>query len=121
MQRFLRVSSCLHSSLLLAILSSSSFATTVYSVTDLGLLPGGTFSEATWINNLGEVTGYAYVNATDYHAIYWSASTGLKDLGGLGGTAAIGMKINDAGKIAGFATNAPGNYRAVQGSNPGGL
>ena len=121
MQRLSRAYSCLHFGIFLAVVSPSCFSNPVYSITDLGLLPGGAFSEATWINNLGEVTGYAYVNATDYHAIYWSASTGLKDLGGLGGTAAIGMKINDSGQIAGFATNASGNYRAAQGANPGGL
>jgi uncharacterized membrane protein len=39
---------------------------------DLGALPGGTFSEATAINDLGQVAGEAST-ATQLHAFLWTS------------------------------------------------
>ena len=105
---------------LLTIFVPSLSASTIYHATDLGVLPGGNYSEAVWINNGGQVTGYAYVGA-DYHMTYWSPSTGLKDMGALNGTAGDGNEINDAGQIAGYGSTAAGAYRAVRATYPGGM
>src|SRR6202040_1727502 len=42
-----------------------------YSVTDLGTLPGGTFSQATFLNNNGLVTGISTTADGNQHAVLW--------------------------------------------------
>jgi probable HAF family extracellular repeat protein len=42
-----------------------------YSVTDLGTLPGGTFSQATFLNNNGLVTGISTTADGTQHAVLW--------------------------------------------------
>jgi probable HAF family extracellular repeat protein len=42
-----------------------------YIVTDLGTLPGGTFSQATYRNNNGLVTGISTAADGSQHAVLW--------------------------------------------------
>src|SRR5436190_754075 len=42
-----------------------------YTVTDLGTLPGGTFSQATYVNNDGSVTGISTAADRSQHAVLW--------------------------------------------------
>jgi probable HAF family extracellular repeat protein len=72
-------------------------------MTDLGYLPGGNYSAATAINDLGQVTGYSYTPSGKYHAFLWSKSTGMKDLGVLpNGALSTGNDINNSGQIVGW-------------------
>ncbi len=73
---------------------------------DLGLLPGGTNSEATGINSFGQITGYSD-NGTSDHAVLYSSGT-MADIGVLLGNNlpySYGLAINDAGHIVGLAYN----------------
>lgn len=75
-----------------------------YSVTDLGVLPGDTFSSASGVNNRGEVVG---VSALTYGRVYQQRAflyTGDKMVD-LGPDAANsdGPGINDLGQVAGGA------------------
>jgi len=84
-----------------------------YSITDLGLLPGGTSSFATGINDRGEATGTGDSSQGFYRA--WRYSRGaLTDLGALGGSAAwtFTYGINNRGDVTGYSFTAAGEARA---------
>ena len=104
-------------------------AAQTYTVTDLGTLPGGTFSQATAINNLGHVTGgsdtdltgqkrklppptlkhgqSAYVPRT-YHAFLWYSHK-MQDLGGDTMNDSDGHALNDADAVVGMALDGEGD------------
>jgi uncharacterized membrane protein len=74
-----------------------------YSVTDLG--PVDTpFSQATWLNNPGEVTGINLAPDGTQHAVLWSNGI-LRDLSqpGLGGSNSGASAINQSGQVVGEA------------------
>lgn len=77
-------------------------------MTDLGTLPGGKFSEATDINNSGQIIGIssAYSDGRDYfsHAFLYSGGQ-MIDLGTLGGSYSTATAINDSGQIVGYSKN----------------
>ncbi len=78
-----------------------------YTITDLGTLPGGTYSYGYGINNLGQVTGESGIAGGTYHAFLWSARTGMRDLRTLPGrTYSAGLGINDLGQVTGWSDNA---------------
>ena len=81
-------------------------------VIDLGTF-GGKQSDATAINNSGEVVGHLY---TDYHdgnrrAILYRSGD-ITQLGTLGGRDSTGVGINDVGQVIGYATLPGGDQRA---------
>ena len=80
-----------------------------YSITDLGGLQGGTFSQALAVNNRGTVVGVADTSAANYVPFSYSGST-LSYLGSLGNAAGYGyaLGINDAGTIVGYSFTMPG-------------
>jgi probable HAF family extracellular repeat protein len=91
-----------------------------YTLIDLGTLGGDGIdpypgSEATAINNAGEIVGYAYtVGNTAYRATYWSNSTSIPlDLGTLGGVSSDAWGINDLGQIVGDAYLPGGEFEAA--------
>lgn len=66
---------------------------------DLGDLGGGK-SYGYGINNLGQIVGESYINATTSHAFLWHGQ--MSDLGGLsGGVRSIAISINNLGIIIG--------------------
>jgi probable HAF family extracellular repeat protein len=70
---------------------------TSYSITDLGTF-GGTLSYASGINNLGQVTGLAYIQCNCIsHPFIWSDGI-LHDLGNGG----QGLGINDLAQVVGY-------------------
>jgi probable HAF family extracellular repeat protein len=77
------------------------------------------YSEATGINNSGQVTGFSYDfrdgSGSDAHA-FLSAVNGvnLRDLGTLGGNVSRGLAVNNAGQVTGFAFTAQGNSNATE-------
>jgi probable HAF family extracellular repeat protein len=87
------------------------------SMTDLGTF-GGQVSAAYDINNGAVVVGYATFAAgaagQTFHAFRWTASTGLLDLGALGGASrrSIAHAVNERGQVVGASEIAANVYRA---------
>jgi probable HAF family extracellular repeat protein len=83
--------------------------------TNLGVLPGMTFSFASDINNNGVVVGVSGTGTlnspTLARGFKWTAAGGMQALSTLGGALASAGAINDAGDIVGWAT--------VSGTSPG--
>src|SRR5688572_16431299 len=78
-------------------------ATPVYSVTDLGDLPGAiNFSYPTDINNSGQVVGVSSAASGD-RAFLWDPINGMQDLGDLPGgvDSSIAYDISDTGVVVG--------------------
>lgn len=61
--------------------NASAMAANFYNLTDLGTLPGGNFSIANGINDVGQVVGYSTIGGNGARAFLWSANTGMTDLG----------------------------------------
>jgi probable HAF family extracellular repeat protein len=79
----------------LCLLASPSFAQ-IYTITDLGTLPGDSFSAATGINSFGHVVGYGS------HAFLWTKAHGMQDLGTLCTCGpSWASAINDLGHVTG--------------------
>ena len=71
-----------------------------YTVVDLGSL-GGT-SSATALNASGEVVGSSATTESQVtHAFYWSSTSGMVDMGTLGGNQSQAFGINSRGIIVG--------------------
>jgi probable HAF family extracellular repeat protein len=76
-------------------------------VVDLGTL-GGTRSQATAVNGLGQVVGWSTTAANKIeHAFITDANgTGMRDIGHLSGICASANAVNDHGRVAGYACTA---------------
>jgi probable HAF family extracellular repeat protein len=75
-------------------------------IADLGTLKGEVYSRATGINASGQVVGFSGAKPDDSstnRAFIWSASTGMLDIGTLGGASAQAFGINDSGFVTGTA------------------
>ncbi|MDE3197296.1 MAG: PEP-CTERM sorting domain-containing protein, partial [Acidobacteriota bacterium] len=82
-------------------------AGTIYTVTDLGTLGGGS-SYGQGINSSGEVAGSSYtVGNSAEHAFLWNG-TSMLDLGTLGGATSSASAINNSGEVVGISY-LPGN------------
>ena len=78
-------------------------------VRDLGTLPGDTSSEASAINNNGDVVGYSK-GPQGMRAFLWTQATGMQDLGVLpGGNSSRALGINDMGAVVGSSTSSSGD------------
>lgn len=77
---------------------------TTVTITDLGTLPGGTQSNAQWINDAGQAVGAGNTAGGTQHAILWQNGVAT-DLGTLpGGTSSSASMINNLGQIVGFSS-----------------
>jgi len=74
-----------------------------YTVTDLRPLPGGTFSQATFVGNTGVVTGVATTADGAQHAVLWGVGGQIMDIAtaGLGGRNSAALGITPRGQAAG--------------------
>jgi probable HAF family extracellular repeat protein len=83
------------------------------SVIDLGTLKKQTFGRANSINGFNQVVGFSgpALDSPKSRAFFWSKSTGMIDLGTLGGAFAQAFAINDAGFITGNSQLASGSIR----------
>ena len=69
---------------------------------DLGGLPGAQFSEATAINDAGQVVGYSHIGL-NYRSFVWTPAAGFVDIGILPGkTWTVATAINNLGQIVGY-------------------
>lgn len=73
------------------------------SLIDLGTLKRQIFSRANGINGFNQVVGFSgpELDSPKSRAFFWSKSTGMVDLGTLGGAYAQAFAINDYGHITG--------------------
>jgi probable HAF family extracellular repeat protein len=75
-----------------------------------GVTPDGFSGVASAISNVGDVVGYAYLDASNRHAfLYFNGK--LTDIGSLGGYSAA-LDVNDSGTIVGFSSTASSEGRA---------
>jgi len=96
----------------------STCAEALYAVTDLGRLPGGSYSQANGINASGQVVGDSSTS-TFLHAFLYSNGK-MADLGTLpGGSYSSANDINTSGQVVGYAAigSGSGNYHAFLYSN----
>jgi len=82
-----------------------------YSIVDLGLLPGGGFSEALNVNDRGQIVGWGSTSTGESHAVLWQDGKAI-DLGTLGGTSSRAWGINNSGQIVGESDTATGDGHA---------
>ncbi|MEQ1570074.1 MAG: hypothetical protein ABMA64_30855 [Myxococcota bacterium] len=82
-----------------------------YTVTDLGVLPGGLSSTATSVDASGMVAGTSQAVATNgpLHAFSWTSATGLVDLGTLGGEYSLGYAVS-GGVVVGESDDGYGSF-----------
>jgi probable HAF family extracellular repeat protein len=81
-------------------------------LTDLGALPGGSSSAATWINERGQIVGVSQNGLIDpltgapaSSAVLWQNGE-IVDLGTLGGNQSVALGLNNGGQVIGVAANA---------------
>jgi probable HAF family extracellular repeat protein len=75
------------------------------------------------VSNNGTVVGFSYIDTTDWHAFYWTAASGMVDMGTLTGTGksvALGLSA-DGDVIVGWSTVQGGALRAFRWTQPGGM
>jgi probable HAF family extracellular repeat protein len=85
-------------------------------VQDLGFLKGGYYSRANGINASGQVVGFSSPtrDGTNSRAFIWTASSGMTDIGTLGGPYAQAYGINDIGYVTGTSQAVTGVARATR-------
>lgn len=110
-------------------------AAQVYTITDLGTLPGGSVSEATGINDLGQVAGSSEVLNSSFnlvnHAFLWTKNGGMQDLGTLPAEEGYGYEqpyfnssataLNTFGLVVGSSWVNPESDEAFLWSKRGGM
>lgn len=93
------------------IMAAGSSGAVIYSLRDLGDIPGGNNSSyAAGLNNLGQVTGSSFVaggNGNVMHAFRWTPAGGMEDLGTMlpnnPSLSSNGYAINDSGVVVGVS------------------
>lgn len=84
-----------------ALIAGSAAAAGSYQISSIGVLAGGTYSEAYGINSRGQVAGISNVSNGQVRGIFYNGS--LQMLGpGLGGSHARAYDVNDNGLVAGY-------------------
>lgn len=99
------------SSVLLTLgINASAMAAIFYDIIDLGTLPNSNQSQATDINNFGQVVGVSSSRDGD-RAFVWSSQGGIQDIGTLPGNRySFATSINDAGQVVGVSSSQEGLF-----------
>jgi len=85
---------------LLVLVLSLAKGQSIYTITDLGVFPGGNYSEADGVNNRGQVDGWSDL-APGQNRAFLYAHGRLQNLGTLGGDLSFGAAINEHGQLVG--------------------
>jgi probable HAF family extracellular repeat protein len=80
--------------------------------TNLGTLPGGSWSLAEGLSGNGAVAGYGNT-ASGIRGFVWTPGAGMQELATLGGGSSYGMAVNDSGVVAGSAAVGSGYLNAT--------
>jgi probable HAF family extracellular repeat protein len=100
--------------------ASRAGAAVMYTVTDLGTLPGSTSSIATGINNKGQVVGYCNTENSSWpyytsQAFLYYPFGYMQGLGTLPGqSSSLATGINDSGLVVGYCYSGYGNFGGYQ-------
>jgi len=100
------------------------FLVTTKGATDLGTLPGGTYSNAQGINSSGVISGYSNNSTSGSNSltVVWDPSRKIHNLGTLpGGTISSGYGINDSNQIVGSSSTATSASDATIWTEKGGM
>jgi probable HAF family extracellular repeat protein len=88
-------------------------------LTDLGTL-GGSNSQGFWINDKGQIAGFAQNGMIDpllgiqlVHAVLWSDEGTITDLGTFGGYESLSQAVNRRGQVVGLAANTTPDPNAI--------
>jgi probable HAF family extracellular repeat protein len=95
-------------------------AASTFRTTDLGTL-GGDWSQATALNDSGQVVGWGARAAGQPHAFSWTSAGGMVDLGTLGGATSFAAAVNSHGVVVGYADTANGATHAFSWTSAGGM
>jgi probable HAF family extracellular repeat protein len=82
---------------------SAAAPTLIYSIVDLGVLPGTSSSEAHSVNDSGQVTGDSFMAGSGQHRAFFYSGGQLVDIGTLGGNDMRAAAINSSGAVVGTA------------------
>lgn len=93
--------------------TQSTYAQSMYTITDIGSFSGEQMSRAFGINNAGEVVGQFDSSSGNTHAFLYSNGA-FSDLGTLGGPSSAAFAINNNGVIVGTSQSYQGNGGLVQ-------
>jgi probable HAF family extracellular repeat protein len=81
-------------------------------ITNLGTMPGGSWSLAEGLSGNGEVAGYGDT-ASGIRGFVWTSGAGMVELPTLGGGSSYGMAVNDAGEVVGSSATGSGYLNAT--------
>jgi probable HAF family extracellular repeat protein len=101
-----RIKFCVSAAMALMLLGQASAQS--YTITDLGVLPGGNYTQPTALNQHGGVVGAANSTNSANHAFLWTSAQGLRDLGTLGSpnNDSTANGINNSNQVVGYSFTA---------------
>ena len=79
---------------------------------DLGVLPGGSWSSASGINNSETVVGDSSLAGGNFRGFVWTPQSGMQALGTFGGADSHATGVNNSGEVVGFASLSSGYQHA---------
>ena len=106
---------------------SHAFVAVANTMVDLGLLPDadpeGASSNAVAINDPGQIVGWANIATSPFsrHAVLWSPTYVIEDLGTLGGASSEAVDINASGQVIGMSDVSAGGRHGFLWTSGGGM
>jgi probable HAF family extracellular repeat protein len=92
------------------LISGSRYEAFLYRDGQATILPslGGSLTQATDINDVGQATGFSSTTSNASHAVMWASDGSIRDLGTLGGYYSWAFDINDSGHVVGESSTNDG-------------